>query len=322
MPGGLLGRQKGGLLDVDGYEPDPPGLLEGLSYGPNAYRGGLLEPAFVAQELGMIGAVPNRTPPRRTLPMDVASRLERAREMGFDIDHPVYHGTVGHFRRFDPRRVGLTGESYGTKAYWFADSPVVAGGYATAGPLEVRQARRALGDAQRAEEAYRERLRGLYGLGWEQPASARAGGRQPTNRQRNRLGEHEGRIHMRAHDVSTAENQHRTSEAGRAGIVPGANVMPVYLRMKNPLVVDAQGRSWDEVNYDAVARARAGGHDGLIIRNVIDSTTAETAIPTTIRAVFNPSNIRSINARFDPQKSRSHDILSFNAAPGAARTYG
>lgn len=306
MPGGLLGRQRGGLLDPDGFEPDPPGLLEGLSYGPNAYRAGLPEPAFVAQELGGIGAVPNR-PPRQVLPMDLASRLGRAREMGFDVDNPVYHGTVGNFRRFSPRRVGYMGEDYGVEGYWFTDSPIVAGGYALNRPAEVRDAYHRLKEAQEALEAYR--FQNIQG-------------RQPTNRQWNRLGELEGRVHMRANEARRAELAHRDSEAGQAGIVPGANIMPVYLRMKNPLVVDGGGRTWDEVNYDAVARARAGGHDGLIIRNVIDAASEDTAIPTTVRMVFDRRNIRSTNARFDPKKTDSPDILSFNAVPGAVRAYG
>jgi len=35
------------------------------------------------------------------LPMDTSSRLARAREMGFDLDNVMYHGTGGNFDKFD-----------------------------------------------------------------------------------------------------------------------------------------------------------------------------------------------------------------------------
>ena len=45
------------------------------------------------------------------LPMDQASRLARAREMGFDTDNVLYHGTPHKFQSFDPgpHRVGTGG---------------------------------------------------------------------------------------------------------------------------------------------------------------------------------------------------------------------
>lgn len=36
--------------------------------------------------------------------MDYASRMARAKEMGFDVDKPVYHGTKDDFTEFDPDR--------------------------------------------------------------------------------------------------------------------------------------------------------------------------------------------------------------------------
>ena len=38
------------------------------------------------------------------LPMDTASRMERAAEQGYDVDNPVYHGTDADFNEFDPER--------------------------------------------------------------------------------------------------------------------------------------------------------------------------------------------------------------------------
>jgi len=57
---------------------------------------------------GAIGSAPGGSlamgAARRSLPMDDASRLARAAEMGFDTSRPVYHGTATDFRAFDPKR--------------------------------------------------------------------------------------------------------------------------------------------------------------------------------------------------------------------------
>lgn len=45
------------------------------------------------------------------LDMRKAARMERAKQMGFDVDNPVYHGTATDFSEFDPER------SIGTQ-YW------------------------------------------------------------------------------------------------------------------------------------------------------------------------------------------------------------
>lgn len=38
------------------------------------------------------------------LDMSQAARMQRAQEMGFDVDRPVYHGTNVDFKEFDPNR--------------------------------------------------------------------------------------------------------------------------------------------------------------------------------------------------------------------------
>ena len=43
------------------------------------------------------------------LPMDEASRLARAREMGFDVDRPMYHGTSYSFPEFQVSEAGMMG---------------------------------------------------------------------------------------------------------------------------------------------------------------------------------------------------------------------
>lgn len=89
-------------------------------------------------------------------------------------------------------------------------------------------------------------------------------------------------------------------------------VVPAYLRMENPLIVDGLGREWREAQRrgrtsDVIAEARAGGHDGVIIRNVRDDYTGfgrgSARIATDTYVVFDSRQIKSATGNrgtFDP----------------------
>ena len=59
--------------------------------------------------------------PKPSLLMDEASRLSRAKQMGFDTGTPVYHGTTHNFKQFDPSKGQVEGW-FGDSIY-FSDSP-------------------------------------------------------------------------------------------------------------------------------------------------------------------------------------------------------
>jgi len=99
-------------------------------------------------------------------------------------------------------------------------------------------------------------------------------------------------------DVATTRSAFFTDRAGTANgyadpeaYTPGENpvVQPSYLRILNPLVVDAKGEQWmripyegDRVTTDYLARrAKQLGHDGVIIKNV-DDDILETVEPGTV----------------------------------------
>lgn len=74
----------------------------------------------------------------------------------------------------------------------------------------------------------------------------------------------------------------------RPGEEPVVN--PVYLRIENPLVVDAEGEAWMRIPFegqtvttdDLAKAAKKRGHDGVIINNVDDSSTEEVTTPSTV----------------------------------------
>lgn len=108
----------------------------------------------------------------------------------------------------------------------------------------------------------------------------------------------------------------------------GANVIPAYVSLKNPLVIDAKGDAFDhEQQSEWFRKAKAGGHDGIIIKNYEDggfgsADTFSSAGKHTVYVAFKPEQVKSAignNSDFDPVNP---DIrYSVNAAaegaPGA-----
>jgi hypothetical protein len=64
------------------------------------------------------------------LPMDEASRMVRAAEMGFDTELPLYHGTGADFQRFDPARFQQSDFGTGGAGVYSSESSGLAGAYA------------------------------------------------------------------------------------------------------------------------------------------------------------------------------------------------
>ena len=83
----------------------------------------------------------------------------------------------------------------------------------------------------------------------------------------------------------------------------GGGVYPVFLSIVNPLVVDGRGRNHRDVNEAAIDEAKANGHDGVIINNVVDNARIERG-PQTVYVAFDPTQIKSTNNRgtFDRTK--------------------
>jgi hypothetical protein len=105
-------------------------------------------------------------------------------------------------------------------------------------------------------------------------------------------------------------------------------VIPAYLMMENPLVVDGKGRKWRDAQKrgktsDVISEAREGGHDGVIIKNVRDDYTNDRSTPTDTYVVFESTQIKSIynTGTFDsrnPDVRYSQDGVQRTATPNAA----
>ena len=104
--------------------------------------------------------------------------------------------------------------------------------------------------------------------------------------------------------------------------VPGSNIYPVYLSLKNPKIIDYKGefksRDFKRELY------QSAGHDGLIIRNIKDANFYTENWPTSdIYIAFEPTQIKSAignTGAFDPNNpsiTGSSQLITDIAAHGA-----
>ena len=183
------------------------------------------------------------------LAMDHASRMQRARELGYDPDTTLYHGTNKEFDSFDTGKSGSGVGTAGQSATWLTPSPAEASAW----------------------------------------AKVTGGGN-------------------------------------------GDRVLPVHTRMTNPKIISSSELTQlripskpDTLAYNSkvfeaeLEKARAAGHDGVVFKNV-DEGFAHGAQDQI--AVFDPSNIRSKFAAFDPAQSHSPNLLASNAREGAVPGLG
>lgn len=102
------------------------------------------------------------------------------------------------------------------------------------------------------------------------------------------------------------------------------SVIPAYVSLRNPLVIDANGKRWDNIPVpwqawkptvygnlpknavkvrDVVAYAKVHGHDGVILKNLRDAATVDTRVkPADVVVAFDPAQVKSVHNRgtFDP----------------------
>lgn len=98
------------------------------------------------------------------------------------------------------------------------------------------------------------------------------------------------------YDAKTIEAEELdASMGGPEGRLRGQNIMPVYLSIKNPLVVDAGGETPDGIGGidPIIKKAKRLGHDGVIIRNFDDAAGLSDQVADHYIA-FNPTQIKSV----------------------------
>jgi len=102
----------------------------------------------------------------------------------------------------------------------------------------------------------------------------------------------------------------------------GSNVLPIALSYKNPLVYDFKGNAYREHKYaDLLDEAKYNGNDAVIMLNTFDPGAGKAEL-VDVGVVFDPSQIRSKFAAFDPTRTKESDILAGSAGVGGAGLLG
>ncbi len=258
------------------------------SYGPS---GALSRPLDEAPIAGLHSFI--RRPLERVNPETVSKVVDP--QTGEPL--LVYHGTTSDFSQFDMERAGAVGERF-VDAAFFTTSPTVAGGYAQS--LDADSKHKQLMEAERdAMSAYGASVAKQF-----EATGTTIGGAVDSLKA--------------AFDAATKERQDRRKAIfSNDAVTPGGNIMPTYLSLQNPVIIDAKGANYHKVMLGAFAQAEENGADGIIVRNVVDAANEYASEPSDVFIAFEPTQIKSAtgnNGDFDPvspvlTKSRRPQVL-------------
>jgi len=237
------------------------------------------------------------------LPPQELARIDRAVNQGFNID--AFHGTAGDITDFDPGLLGKTTDAPSArKAYFFSRDADTANSYAQyADAAELGRVTKEELSAQL--QPLLDKLQQVD----QQLASQRQkimdsfGGYGPSHIPAfdyDAHAKHDAIMHRAIDNDPKVKALEKEIDNTKLQIDSQyQNIMPVKLRMTNPLVHDFKGEAYREVSYhDLIQTAKDKGHDGVIMKNTTDGGPV-----TDIYAVFEPQQIRSRYATFEPERA-------------------
>jgi GGDEF domain-containing protein len=239
-------------------------------------------------------------------------RIKRAEKMGFDTSTIYYHGTKADIGSFSTSMGGTsTGVSGARNATFFSSDPKTAGDFAEfSASRPLLEIKKKYEDAVAEYELYKEKLIKRYGRRkwWSDEAPLK-----PAERKKmDALGDARYFLYEDFERVLRKEKTHNEDS--------GQNLIPVFLKTENPYRHDADGARYRDIGIgEILERAREGGFDSVIISNVVDSPYTRRKAKSTVVAVFDPTQVRSVNARFKDEES--DNILAQDDEKGPRGTY-
>ena len=98
----------------------------------------------------------------------------------------------------------------------------------------------------------------------------------------------------------------------KLGLNKGSGQMiPLNVNLGKNTTIDYGGNSYREITFnDAIKAAKRRKNDSVTFRNAIDGGGEGRASSDDIHAIFNPANIRSRFAAFDPARINENDLLA------------
>lgn len=234
--------------------------------------------------------------------------------VAYSSDH-----TAAHMAGIDPARAALTGTPEFKR--WFGESKAVdpAGKplvvfHGTNQPIE-QFAHSRLGGATRSEssklgffftdsrdvaEQYAHNAGETTVAGIEAHEAKSAALKADVDRLEKKAGRTNKPEDWKAYETKMAEWEDHEIEATREDSAKGKNIVETFLSLQNPKVIDFEGNTIAHIGNvgsfaEAIAKAKAEGHDGLILRNIDD--TPGKRIASDHYVVFDAGQIKSVNNR-------------------------
>ncbi len=292
-------------------------------------------------------------PKSKVLPMDEASRMARAKKMGFNPKQTWYHGTKADIESFDPNALGSSTNAGSAKqGFFFAQDPSTASDYARLSnnrnllesqrgvdigdePLlppdkkdlwaaEEKLANLKRNNPDQAEKSKQQWIDSIKSV--EDKLSGKKTDKfQPPReflernleKYKNYLEDAnarttgEGRFLHQQELEDAQANYDRIKGHLDLGDSLEGNVIPAHLKMENPYIHDFEGEDYRDTPYSEIMKkAKTKGHDSVIFKNTYDPGDPHNRVLQDIATVFEPNQIRSKFATFDPKKKKSANILS------------
>jgi len=223
------------------------------------------------------------------------ARLERARQMGFDTEQVFYHATTANFRQFDLSHAGRSNTiGQGEPAIFLTDDSGTANSYIPTQYVAGYQD----GWTRETFDAAEAKMQDLFQQA-QKPLSAAQG---PVAQQFAVRRKAEAEANAILSDLRAARQQpkpvHQT----------GSNIIPVFIKTKRLMKLDMRGAQYDpDMVTRYLRKAKRAKKDGVMFSNFYDWGDAPGTLsrPRTTVAIFDPKNIRSVFANFDPAKADS-----------------
>jgi hypothetical protein len=212
------------------------------------------------------------------LDMSLEARIARARELGYDVDNIYFHGSP--YNSID--EFNTYGSNYGLFGLgsYFTDNPGVASSYTSKGIKKLLREGKTP-----AETVYPVYLRLKDPIDMDAPAD--------LNRWKDVLNKYEI-------DPSRFNKNTKNED--------------LYRVIEEELI--DRGYSKDDGAETMQGLLQSMGHDG--ITHIGGGRVNADDVRHKVRIAFDPENIRSVNAAFDPAKTNSGNILAGAAGAGIA----
>ena len=207
---------------------------------------------------------------------------------------PVYHGTMANFDTFDPKKLGSnTGAVSAKEGFFFTPQKEVARTYVAKGSVETGSAMRTQGDINNAIEKLTgdKQSRAAFKMLQEDMFGRDSGYSPEVKTKLNKLLDQ----YAKAGDKIAKYEDSYFMPSDSLQKAKGSKIVEAYVKLENPLVIDAKGANRTPADYtDALRRAKKDGHDGVIIKNTFDrqhDLIKDT--PHEIRVAFKQDSIKT-----------------------------